>query len=506
MNRTGMQIVKQIIEEERKSVPTVSQDPWRLKFHLMPPTGWLNDPNGLCQAEGVYHVFFQYSPFSAKGGDKYWGHYSSRNLVDWEYLGVPLVTDEPFDRDGVYSGSALVEKNRIAVYYTGNVKRTGRYDYILDGREATVVLTKSEDGKRFKEKEALLTFRDYPLGYTRHIRDPKVFVSDGRRYMVLGGRKCGKGEAAGTKEADAGAVLLYESEDGKRWELRKELMVPDFGYMWECPDLFRMEGGWFLSVSPQGLERGKYAFQNVYASGYFRMDGGPDGPGGLSDFEEWDKGFDFYAPQTFQDELGRRILIGWAGLPDIEEEYLNPTVESGWQHALTVPRQVTKRDGKLLQAPVPELEALRGAEMEVMPGRETVLDDAFDLQFCNREGKAPFSVTIAGGLRLSYDGKRAVLAFTDRKEQEPFSGIGRGRTERRARIEEVRTVRVLADTSLVEIYLNEGERVFTTRYYPEGPKRSILLEGDLQDVRCWRMHGMRIRMAEAVLDGGNGAE
>lgn len=28
------------------------------------------------------------------------------------------------------------------------------------------------------------------------------------------------------------------------------------------------------------------------------------------------KGFDIYATQTFQDEQGRRILIGWMGIPD----------------------------------------------------------------------------------------------------------------------------------------------------------------------------------------------
>ena len=47
---------------------------FREKLHLMPPVGWLNDPNGLCQFHGVYHAFFQYSPFNAEGGVKMWGH------------------------------------------------------------------------------------------------------------------------------------------------------------------------------------------------------------------------------------------------------------------------------------------------------------------------------------------------------------------------------------------------------------------------------------------------
>ena len=34
-----------ILEKQNKD--SVS-DPWRLKYHVMPPVGWLNDPNGLC--------------------------------------------------------------------------------------------------------------------------------------------------------------------------------------------------------------------------------------------------------------------------------------------------------------------------------------------------------------------------------------------------------------------------------------------------------------------------
>ena len=49
----------------------------RLKLHLMPPSGWMNDPNGLCQFQGVYHIYFQYTPFLAGWGLKLWGHYLS---------------------------------------------------------------------------------------------------------------------------------------------------------------------------------------------------------------------------------------------------------------------------------------------------------------------------------------------------------------------------------------------------------------------------------------------
>ena len=60
---------------------SVSDRKFREKLHLMPPVGWLNDPNGLCQFQGIYHAFFQYSPFNAEGGVKMWGHYTSKDMI-----------------------------------------------------------------------------------------------------------------------------------------------------------------------------------------------------------------------------------------------------------------------------------------------------------------------------------------------------------------------------------------------------------------------------------------
>ena len=47
----------------------VKKDKNRLHFHMMPPTGWMNDPNGLCEFQGVNHIYFQYTPFLRMGNE-----------------------------------------------------------------------------------------------------------------------------------------------------------------------------------------------------------------------------------------------------------------------------------------------------------------------------------------------------------------------------------------------------------------------------------------------------
>ena len=232
MNALQRDLKKLVPLVESLGKETVAADPHRQRFHLQPPVGWLNDPNGLCVYGGQYHAFFQYGPFDVNGGVKHWGHAVSTDLLHWEQLPVMLYPDEPFDCHGAYSGSALMEDGTMYLYYTGNVKHPGNFDYIKEGRGHNVCLAVSKDGVTLDSKQCLLTNRDYPAGLTCHVRDPKVFAYEGRYYMVLGAR---------TLE-DKGEVLVLESTDKLRWTHINTLTTPEpFGYMWECPDLFQLK-------------------------------------------------------------------------------------------------------------------------------------------------------------------------------------------------------------------------------------------------------------------------
>ena len=436
---------------------------FREHFHLMPPVGWLNDPNGLCQFEGVYHAFFQYSPFDAEGGVKMWGHYISDNMLDWKYQGVALYPDQPFDCHGVYSGSALVEDGKMYLYYTGNVKlEDGEYDYIRTGREGNTVLVSSEDGIHFGHKKQLMRNTDYPDDLTCHVRDPKVWKEQDTYYMVQGAR---------TKE-DVGQILIFTSKDKVNWKFKSRIESKEpFGYMWECPDYFTIGDKKILSASVQGLEGGVWEERNVYQSGYFEVEGDILSSYKLGEYKLWDYGFDYYAPQSFETEDGRRIHISWMGMPDCEA-YTNLTIADGWQHCFTLPREIYVKDGKICQRPVRELdykEAItKTAENKLQAGS----CKAYDLKIDKIQNNQ-FCIALAEELLLEYTDGRFRMRFTDNRK----TCVSAGRDCRYVETDEVTNIRVIADVSSVEVFVNDGEYVFSTRYYPDKYSINVQAEG-----------------------------
>ena len=435
---------------------SVSDRKFREKLHLMPPAGWLNDPNGLCQFQGIYHAFFQYSPFDAEGGVKMWGHYTSTNMIDWEYQGTALYPDQPFDCHGVYSGSAFIEDGKMYLYYTGNVKlEDGDYDYIRTGREGNTVLVVTEDGKTFGKKKELMRNSDYPDDLTCHVRDPKVWKENDTYYMVQGAR---------TNE-DIGQVLVFESEDKINWKFRNRIESENpFGYMWECPDYFEIGTKKLLSTSVQGLEGGIWDDCNVYQSGYFEIEGDILGEYKLSEYHLWDYGFDYYAPQSFETEDGRRIHISWMGMPDCEE-YTNLTIQMGWQHCFTFPREIFEKDGKICQRPVRELDEKKHLVSDVKGMLSSDGYPVYELEILNI-AENHFKVILSNELILDYADGRFRMHFISQDK----TSVSAGRSMRYVEVDEVKDLRILADRSSVEVFVNDGEYVFSTRYYPENHK------------------------------------
>lgn len=455
---------------------------WNPQFHVEPERSWLNDPNGLCQFNGRFHAYYQYAPDWPESDLKHWGHLASDDLITWESLGSVLAPDSAADMSGVWSGSAWIDRGGASdggdlmyVFYTGNVIDHSVCTRVDVGREANQILTTSEDGTHFSPKRVLLTNVDYPASCTLHVRDPKVWEQDGMLHMLLGARQRGPLRTDDPNErGDYGSVLVYDSTDtGNTWQLRHTIIPkategihPSFGYMWECPNIVRTGGREFLAVCPQGLPSEPFRWHNLWQAGYFPLSKGEriidvtsvdvDG------FHEWDHGFDYYAPQVFENNQGRSICIGWMGTFDPRLEYTPEGMDRC--HTLTLPRTLSSSaDGCLCQWPVRELEGYRSEPLPLEAGHDMHMDGlAADIVLASLNG-SDGELWLNGSLCVFRDQGSFGVRFAQNDEVRSVAG---GRTTRRIRLRELRSLRVIVDASTVEVYANDGREVLSTRWFP----------------------------------------
>ena len=448
---------REVWEENKELRELAAKDKDRLNYHIMPTSGWVNDPNGLCQFKGVYHIYYQYSPFDVNGKLKLWGHITTEDFIKYQEHEPVLYPDFRYDQNGVYSGSAVVRNGKINYFYTGNVKHLdGDYDYIMTGREQNLIACSSEDGFNFSEKELIMTNTDFPSKLSLHVRDPKVYHKNGIDYMVIGARD----------DNSTGCILVLKGKDLKNWECHTVIYSDGkFGYMWECPDLFDLNGETVLVTCPQGVPEEGYIYKNVHQNGYFLVNGDLESKDvNLSEFRLLDYGFDFYAPQSFEDESGRRILVGWMGIPDAD--YTNRTTENGWQHALTMPRELILKDGIIYQRPVEEIKALRGNNRTFAADEFKDLEvENLSFELCAEFEKCNgFKLNLRNDISLSFDKSKGLIELN-------MGESGCGRDARYAYCDEIRNIDVYSDTSAFEIFINDGEIVFTTRAYTDGTQK-----------------------------------
>lgn len=443
---------------------------WRMGFHIMPANGSLNDPSGLVQFNGTYHVFCQANPKWPTQANKCWDHFTSADLVHWKSREDAITPSSTDDAQGAYPGCATVTRDGLlAVYYTGTVKEPGDHDYVHDGRKSTVIRMLSRDGFTFADREVLLTNADYPDFVTEVVRSPEVWRDGGKLFMLLGARD----------QEDHGCALIYSSEDdGQSWKYDHAIRTDDpFGYMWENPMRLVLGERDFLSTSVQGLPHTELSNQNAYSDGYFWAGEHIRDLDTLDSatFTEWDQGFDFYAAQSFVDNSGRTIMFAWLGMPGAE--YASHPEDATWKGCLSVPRKVTfvpDPDGNdaITQWPVEELDSLHGEAVQLPCGEEdadpvTLPQHRADIVLEGISSPAG-SITLDDELAFSWGNYRTRLRFTDDDE------VAAGRTKRSGVCDEpVTSLRILVDDSAVEIFVNGGRQTFSTRWFPTADKLSI---------------------------------
>lgn len=436
---------------------------YRLHYHVVPPVGWMNDPNGFSFYKGEYHLFFQYYPYDSIWGPMHWGHVTSPNLVDWNYLPTALIPEEEM----CFSGSAVVDGDSLVLVYTGR-ETTDTEPFYNENQ----YLAFSNDGVNFDKFEGnpVLSFRpnDSP-----DFRDPKAWKYQDMWYVVIGSKT----------EDERGRVLLYRSPDLKTWEFLSIIgeANADMGYMWECPDFFELDGKFILLMSPQGLEPQGDRYKNVFQTGYIigsfdyvTFEFVPE-----TDFQELDFGHDFYATQSM-DKDGRRYVIGWFNM----WEGPIPEDVDGWAGAMTIVRELQLDGNRILQKPIDDMLSLRERSLfmgDLEPEDKINFEKTGEIILSGDLGQK-IELLIEGNnggqvwLRWDSDvGKVVVDRGSDDIRQVEWSPIGST------------SWRIFLDASSLELFCGEGEVVFSSRVYPDGNWRVTNLSPQTLNVEAYHL-------------------
>jgi beta-fructofuranosidase len=414
-------------------------DPSFPALHIRPPHGWLNDPNGLCRLDGRYHVFFQYNPQAPVHGAIHWGHVSSIDLLHWQEHPIALTPRVGLiDQAGCWTGCVVDDGEVPTAVYTATPDHA---------RNAVVALARSDRSLiHWRQDEAPVTGISSTPG-PDEVRDPFVFIHDGRRYAVQGA-----GQAGGSPR-----LLLYGCDDLTRWTELGTLVTTDDPIaaqvasteMWECPNLVHIDGQWVLLLSLCHMSAG---FAGLRGVRYLIGDLVAHGPGltfKAASGGVLDTGPAFFAPQVLA-EPHRTLLWAWA--PELGRS-ADQIADAGWAGVLTFPRELFVRDGVLGVRPAAELVGLRREPVACLPGAP-FQEHAFELV-------AEGPVTLG----LIDEGVDALVSYTEGTPDDP--------------------ARIMVDGSIVETF--QGGASHTTRAYPSPDSRWAV---DGEAVTAYRLGDM----------------
>jgi beta-fructofuranosidase len=460
----------------------------------------MNDPNGMCQWNGLYHLFYQ---FRGDGEEQvHWGHAVSEDLMRWKDLPIALYPDQEND---CFSGQTLVEDDRVIATYhgtqAGNAIATASDDLLVDWQ-------------KHPDNPVIPIVSIDDTGSPYRVFDPCIWKEDDGYYALSGVFKDGE------RSVDCvGVDHLFRSDDLKSWEYVGELISGDYntepGEDYAVPNFWPIGNGkhmlLFFSHKRGGqyfvgeYDRETHRFTPDY---HGRLNNGPLAIGSL------------HAPSATIDDSGRFLAIF-----NVKES----REPQGWSDIMTLPIHMSLRDdNSLVIRPAAEIETLRGDrvvvdDVVVNAGEELVLDSVSGSAF-------EISVKIDPG--DAHEIGLNVLRSPDGQETTRISFFPQGhprfgsplmqidgtsssiRTDLVPRPPEIGPLdvadgepvelRIFVDRSIVEVFANDRQ-CLTLRAYPDRDDSlgvSLFARGGsatFSGIQAWRMESV---WPELVRQGG----
>ncbi|MCU4677254.1 GH32 C-terminal domain-containing protein [Catenovulum sp. 2E275] len=227
-------------------------DPLRPIFHAMPPANWANEPHGLVEFNGQYHMFYQRTPNGPFKTQMHWGHMVSPDFVSWSHLPDALwpeinkSSNQGFDMKGIWSGDVVVEGDTAYAFYT-NVNHSGPFN-----PGVAVATSKQTDLKNWVKLGPIIDKTGVD-----DMRDPYLWKQDGIWHMIIGAINNNRGALLHYTTSDITDLNSWQASDFM--SDFSALTAPDgsdsglAGVLWEMPVFDKIsEDKYILLVNPVG--------------------------------------------------------------------------------------------------------------------------------------------------------------------------------------------------------------------------------------------------------------
>ena len=199
-----------------------------------------------------------------------------------------------------------------------------------------------------------------------------------------------------------------------------------------------------------------------------------------------DFGFDSYAAECAANpnDKNKATLVAWMGLPDAAY----PTDEEDWSGCLTLPRELRVRDHRLIQQPIDELRRLRGKKIDLES--TDLLPRVCEIELISRGGNMTLQLFAAaggsGGMTIAYDDSTREITV-DRSGLKRRFNTEQGEQRTRPLPKGLFHLRVFIDRSSIEIFVNDGDAVFSSRIFPTEGEDRLVVQGDAS-IHLWELN------------------
>ncbi len=459
---------------------SISDERYRPQVHFSPKEKWINDPNGMVYHNGIYHLFYQYHPYSSVWGPMHWGHATSKDLIHWIRQPIKIF---PNSLGTIFSGSAVVDKNNTSGFgRNGTIPLVAIFtQHIEEDKKA---------GKSYVQHQSLAYSLDNGKTWTKYrgnpvlkspgipdFRDPKVIWHEPTKKWIM-------------SLAVVDRIYFYSSPDLKNWKKESEFgeSAGAHGGVWECPDLFSLEYNgkliWVLIVNlnPGGPNKGS-------GTQYFLGDFNGQEFFPYSTETKWlDYGPDSYAGVTWSNTGKRKIFLGWMS----NWNYAERVPTERWRSAMTIPRELkivkVGNDTLVTSMIVKEIATLKSRPLVF---DNVALSKPFEIGaktgsirfpgLCNllTDTLKDLSITVLNDI-----GEKLVIGYDKSKNQYFIDRTQSGNTSFHEEFAAKQVaprftaasgmdISLLIDVTSVELFADNGLTVMTTIFFPTKPYTKI---------------------------------